>query len=496
MKTKKKARKVPTRKVLKGRRSFKGHGGANVELTEGPLDTDNHNFMERENIIGHVNEMKMRKNKLDKQYIELDEEYKRDLDLEKIEKKRTAEASENEKDRRKLDDIAKQTRNAKRDEQTLLAMGSIIVWFNKMFQDLIQFFSGKLSWSSDRIGYVISYISNLIISAIVGLFAIVKGLFTIVDKVVNGNFVKSIVFTFFKAMFSSIFAILFFVLVLVILIYGVSILVRKPSDGTSGAQKPDCPSLLEDGITININNFSKLFQGSTINQSVPTFSTDPLLYRPVYDMIPKNIQSKNPFVILSNWLSKWLSTSINNSPMLTSGINNIRYLSNMTADGITYVTGGTTADKATSRSTLVGGRSDNIVNVDASLISDKTMLRKKKIGSVGNVVNMGRPKDIMWTLPSAEYADNDLNKLPPELLKLLKVDKKKTIVIPWINKNNNYVLSCNDAYFKDTPTEKANVLIDNVDGKSCTFNIHDKTETFKQTKQRYADSTDLSVFFS
>jgi hypothetical protein len=477
----------------------KQRGGIpDVKLTEGPFDTTNHTFMEEPDIIQHINEMKTRKIKLDKQFIEADENQKLDIEKENIELQQAAVAKEKEKDRKKAEEIAKQTRASQLNIQTMLTMGAIIAWFNKLIQNIIEFFSGRLSWSADRVGYVSTFLKDLVTSLIQGAYAIVKGCFGIVDRVFNGNAMKSLLFTFFKALFSTLFALLFFLVILALIIYGASLFTKKtakPGATTAGSSQ-ECSSILEDGVTININNFGKLFEGPTISKSVPTFNTSPILFRPKFDSIPTaNISSNNPFQTLNNWLSKWFNKAVNSNPVLSRGINNIKYIANVTSEGVSYVSGGE-PEILMNRTTLVGGRSDNIINVDANIFTNKTMLRKKKINTVGNVVSMGRPKEIEWTLPVTEYNDSDLNKLPPTILKAVNAEKKKTVVIPWIMKNNNYVLSCSDAYFKEIPTEKANILIDTVDGNSCTVNIDDKPETFRETKQRYVDSSDLSVFFS
>lgn len=483
----------------KRHKTKKQRGGIpDIKLTEGPFDTANHTFMEQPDIIQHINEMKTKKVKLDKQFIEADENQKLEIEKEKIEQQQAAIAKEKEKDRKKAEEIAKQTRSSQANIQTMLTMGAIIAWFNKLIQDIIQFFSGRLSWSADRVGYISTFLKDLVALIIQGGYAIVKGCFSIVDRVFNGAAMKSILFTFFKALFTTFFSLLFFFVILALIIYGAALFTRKnkANGTTTTSSSQECSSILEDGVTININNFGKLFEGPTISKSVPTFNTSPILFRPKFDSIPnENISSNNPFQTLNNWLSRWFNRAANSNPVLSRGINNIKYIANVTSEGISYVSGGA-AENLINRTTLVGGRSDNIINVDSGIFSNKTMLRKKKINTVGNVVSMGRPKEIEWKLSAAQYSDSDLSKLPPTILKAINADKKKTVVIPWVNKNNNYVLSCSDAYYKDIPTEKANILIDTVDGNSCTVNINDKPETYRETKQRYVDSSDLSVFFS
>jgi hypothetical protein len=76
----------------------------------------------------------------------------------------------------------------------------------------------------------------------------------------------------------------------------------------------------------------------------------------------------------------------------------------------------------------------------------------------------------------------------------ISLNEKREIIIPWIVKDNFYVLSCKDAYFKNDINQKANVLIDNEDGKTCSFNIDSKSEEYSENAKRYTYTNDLSTY--
>jgi hypothetical protein len=73
-------------------------------------------------------------------------------------------------------------------------------------------------------------------------------------------------------------------------------------------------------------------------------------------------------------------------------------------------------------------------------------------------------------------------------------EDKKQIVIPWIVKDNNYVLSCQDAYFKNNPSEKANLLVDDYENNTCTYDTSANSKAYNTVKTRKIQTTDLSMF--
>ena len=164
------------------------------------------------------------------------------------------------------------------------------------------------------------------------------------------------------------------------------------------------------------------------------------------------------------------------------------------------LTGGSTFKYFTDtseREVTTNGRCDNINNIDSALFP-KALMRTKNIETNNTVVNLSKPVDVTWTLPETQYDGLDVTKVPPSLMNVkdtndVSIADKKKLVIPWINKDNYYVLSCSDAYFENSIHEKANILKD-VDSNTCDFNKDSLPEIFTDEKQRYTYTSDLSTF--
>jgi hypothetical protein len=156
-------------------------------------------------------------------------------------------------------------------------------------------------------------------------------------------------------------------------------------------------------------------------------------------------------------------------------------------------------NRTTVRNTIES-RCDNINNVNCSIFP-KSLLRSKKIDPKNTVINISRPKDIEWTLNDREYDNLDLSKVPSSLMTMkdktnndITLEDKKKIIIPWVIKDNFYVLSCEDAYFKNNTKEKANLFVDNFEDNTCTYNIQSVAKEYNEPKKRYTYTTDLSQF--
>ena len=147
------------------------------------------------------------------------------------------------------------------------------------------------------------------------------------------------------------------------------------------------------------------------------------------------------------------------------------------------------------------GRNDGINNINTSIFS-KPLMRTKGIDTSKNaVVNISTPENITWTLSDTEYDGLDIDKIPPTLLKFpdkknnnITINDKREIVIPWITKDKYYVLSCENAYFKNNPREKANLLIDNYENNTCTYDLSSRVEQYSTPKTRHRYTNDLSQF--
>lgn len=226
-------------------------------------------------------------------------------------------------------------------------------------------------------------------------------------------------------------------------------------------------------------------------------------YKPSYDSIPRfNLTFKdfisNPFVFLSTFFI-YMGHSINYILFPADIVRHLSYISAKSTINIKNALGyiDNTSLYKTDREIFNEGRSDNIFNIDTSLISDKNLLREKQIPDSGSVLTIGYPKDIIWNFSQEDYFNTEYNKLPESLLDYknssnsLSLNEKKQIIIPWISNGEYYKLSCSDAIFKNN--EKANILIDN-DDNTCSINTNNDAIKYKEPKKRYIKTDDISNF--
>jgi len=459
--------------------------GAGVEISEGPIDEKNHIFSSKEELSLHVGDMERKKEYIRQQKSYYENKYQENLSKKLNQKQQDEQAMHARKERewqakQRDDDREAQEWDAAVDERNNTIM-NMIYFIKYVFENLIKF----LRW---------------ILSSIVVLFYAMKALW---DSIFNGRGFLSIV----KPPNTAIWAFIFFVIFLALFIWGivelVKVMTRKDegAGGTPQANDEKCSSIMSNGIVINIENANK---ATTQALSTVIEQTD-AVFKPLFAQIKEIPQKKfmevfkNPAAYMGDNM-KYLYDVIMRTEPIASMLLYAKYASNAFLFNAQSITGGSVFkyfNNTTERETIPDGRSDNINNIDSSIFP-ASLMRAKNIQTMNTVVNLSKPMDIKWALPETQYDGLDVSKLPPSILNAkgdneLSLNDKKKIVIPWINKGNNYVLSCSDAYFEDNINEKANILKD-IDDNTCDYNQDSLPQVFTEEKERYTYTSDLSTF--
>lgn len=455
------------------KKSKKQMGSAKPKLT-GPIDNLNHDFSDHATIRSHIKDMQNEKSKFEEERQELLKKYQE----EKLQIQR-------EKERNEANLIRISDRKHQQRLQSDRANNEANIAATQAIMGTTAYLTSGTASVIDSTWNKVTGLSN---GAMNSFHAIAKGTGNTANSIGSGA--SKVMIT--VAMWISvillalcwfIFSILFVLLVIYIIWYLIS--GAFPSSSSSSSSKK-CKKAME----IDIANYGSMFStnmvGDSISKSQTNISGD---MRPYYDKVPTVSFSLNDisktFIEIGEYLFYWFS-------FYTTPIQS--QFSKFTDSKQTNV-------YQEERKELKTGRCDNIVSIDANLIDNKKMLHNKKMvfGQNNSVINIGRPSDIVWSLPDEIFAGKDVNKLPPSLLKIrqnngISLEEKKEIVIPWRNENNTYVLSCEDAYFKNNPSEKAGILIDNDDGKTCSVNIESTPRSYSTTEKRYIKSNDLGRF--
>lgn len=456
------------------KKSKKQYGSAKPKLT-GPIDNLNHDFSDYATIRSHIKNMQNEKEKFQAERQELLKKYEED----KLQIQR--EKEKNEANRIRIND-----RKHERRLQSDRASNEANIAATQAMMGTAAYLTSGTASVIDSTWNKITGLSN---GAMNSFHAIAKGTGNTANSIGSGA--SKVMIT--VAMWISvvllalcwfIFAILFVLLVIYIIWYLIS--GALPSSSQSSSNKK-CKKATE----IDIANFGSMFSTKMVGDSLSTSNIDVSGgdIRPYYNTVPKVsfdiYNMAKTFQEIGSYMFYWVS--LYSSPIRSQfkKVTDSKQLNVYQEE----------------RKELKSGRCDNIVSIDAGLIDNKKMLHNKKIVFGGNnsVINIARPSDITWSLPDEIYTDKDISKLPPSLLKIrqkdgISLEEKKEIVIPWRNENNTYVLSCEDAYFKNNPSEKVDIFIDSDDGKTCSVNIGSEPKSFSETKKRYVKSNDLGRF--
>ena len=458
---------------MKPKRKFKKQFGSAKPRITGPIDSLNHDFSSHETIQKHIRDMQNEKKKFEIERQELLKKYEDDKQQIQLNKEanaaKTARLSERKHQRQLQADRANNEANI------------------ASTQALMQ----TASYTTDKVAAVVDgtwdKVTSVLNGAMNSFHAWAKGAGNTANSVGSGASKVMITVSMWisvvlLALCWFVFSILFVLLVIYIIWYLIS--GALPSSSSSSSSKK-CKKATE----IDISNYGNMFSSNMVSGSVTTTSTDMGGdIRPQYDKIPSISFSINDISAsignLSTYLFYWFSY----------------YTLPIRSQYNTFTDSKLQNVYQEEREELAVGRCDNIVSIDTNLIDNKKLLHQKQLPSGGNyAINIGRPSDITWTLPESVYTEKDISKLPPSLLKhrqknSISLEEKKEIVIPWHNENNTYVMSCEDAYFKNNPSEKAGILIDSDNGKTCSVDIKSTPRTYTESKKRYIKSNDLGRF--
>lgn len=488
---------------MKKKSSKGGDESLRKSSESGPIDTFNHKFRSKQYIQKHKQEMQ---NELEMINQHLDEEYKkRTEEMQKLEALRIQKI-ENQRITDAENFTRQQTVNAEDKQQTEKAVG---YFGNIVFFTWVNFISeiAKALWAV--IKKIVKALWTVIVALVIVLWKLLKGILYVIKEMCRAvwEVIKKILGTICKdwlvipvgVIILIIIFIIFILLVLGIFDIGPFSRNNQQSGGeSSGYSAGDCN--LPSTVNINIHNFGKFYSTDKIIGYLETKLDNIVLPKIDYSKIPSFDKSfkdfiSNPFDYLSS-CGTYAYQSVLNIDAVQNLLNGTRYSYNFTLSNLNLSDPDTT--QTLDRKDEINGRCDNILNVDVKMFGDKSILKDRNINMANSVVMIGRPKDVEWEMSDNDFFNSDYNKLPPSLQNKknqnnIALSDKKTIIIPWISKDNYYTLSCDEAYFKNNPNEKAKVLIDK-DDNSCTFDLESEPKTYDTNKKRYKITNDLSSF--
>lgn len=467
-------------------------GGALMRIPDGgPIDTFRHKFKNSNAIKKHVNTLMHNKQIADRSIQEEANNIRREEQLlseqkqydEKVSQDRQDKAHE-EYERRRAENIDRMNRAS---DDSFAFMGksangigtvSAFVWRDVLLNFITALWKG---------------ITDLFSGSWKGITDVTKGSYTAVSEPL-GLAMKPILEGL-VALLLVVMVILIIVLIFVLIFGAFS---KGEDDGFAadvgyGEEEKCKDGRIPNTVNINLHNFGKFYNSDKISSELPTSLDTYVQKRQQYLKVPSMKYS------IGGVMEYAMGSMVSNETVQWC-INSVKYARNYAVNNVNNVTGNKSdlVSNMVEREEEKRGRCDNILNVDSNMFADHKLLKDRNIGNVQTVVNIGRPKDIEWDMPEVEYTSTDYKKLPPSLTskkdeKNISLDDKRTIVIPWVTKNNSYVLSTDDAYFKSNASEKANVFIDN-DDFTCSINTESKARVFSEDKKRYKATNDLSAF--
>lgn len=504
-------KKEPKELTVKGQSA-----GASIRVPDGgPIDTFRHGFRPTREIQAHVASMEHTKSNVEERILQ--EENNIATEREKLSNVKSVDDAErqNKEDKAFAKSETAQARNAELtnravdDAQTIVHMSAryIVIIFAWLWHNFLIIFDWIwrnfliiFDWVFRHICIVFDWIwNNILVKIILALWAVLKGIFKVLKF-----FGKPFLYLLFAAILIAICVVIIYFFVMFIL----GLFSPKSSGGGGGGGIGGIGGVgglrIPDTLNINLHNFGKFYSGDKVSSSLITSFEKAVPIKPDFIKIPEFKYSASDLVSKpTDYVSGCVSYLYDGARSLgpvQDVVNTAVYCKNFVVQNVNYITGNTQEiDESISfREEERRGRCDNVLNIDSSVFSNQSLLRDRSIDATNVAVNIGRPKDIEWDMPEVEYRGTDLNRVPPSLMSKkdengVSLNDKRAIVIPWVRKNDNYVLSCDDAYFKSSATEKANVLIDN-DDTTCSLNIESRPVTFSEDRRRYKASNDLSAY--
>jgi len=487
---------------------------AGASLIQGPLDAYVHVGKTKDALDKHNDDLKAKMNSID---------YNLEIEKDKYNKDREILANKKSTD----DELRRQKKEDKKQNMSLTneiqsrETERAIATFWKLINIIIASFNyaTALIWFAFRFIYrtiaiilcniwgFFTYIWESVIKAVnYEVFIFIKELILLVLKGLGGALK---IFLFLIVLIVALALIFISVILFIMLIYyiiikgeeftvsGYKAFVENKFSSVNSSQDPNNPNnkgvgvnKCTDTVEISISNFSD-WAGFDRNYDFNLISNDAILQRPQFPSLIEYpmFDIYNPLDSLKQYSRYYKGIFLNNS-IVKSGSQYFDYGKNL-------ISGGEINAPKTARKIIEDGRCDNIVIVEPKLMN-LNLIKKRNINLAKSALNISKPQDIEWELPEIDYQNKDISELPPSLMEKkmkngVSLNDKKTIVIPWVKKDDKYVLSCSDAYFKNNPNEKANILIDNTE-TTCIFNIENKPDKYDEDKERYTYSNDLSKF--
>lgn len=437
------ARKPKATTTTKSRK----RGGA-IKLTEGPLDSATHSELSNEQLSKHINIMQERRKSYHDKLLSEKEKYENKAQILLDKKKNYQQNLEKKRlerlQKRNVDVVINADKSRASVQASLHILKNIAIAIQTFFKAL---------WE----------ILCEIVKAIKGFFNTNNSLMAIL------------------LMLFAFILVIAFLLFLIWLIWPAKVESwfrggKEKLEEGGDAEDDECKNVTE----INISNFGII---SKFNNLLGNKYDKMTSYRPKFPSVSNNgaFSILNPFDGIKS-VATDLKTMVSNSEIG-------RRVSSIFPPPVTRM----------SRGILSNGRSDNVTMIDASIINNDNVLNETDIIISKTSINIGKPEDIKWKMPENDYRNKDFNKVPDSLKNLkdennISLNDKKSIIIPWKKKNNKYKLSCSDAYFENNVDEKANILIDNQDDTTCTFDVNSKALSYNEPKERYKYAQDLSTF--
>ncbi len=455
-------------------------GGA-VRFDEGPFDEFNH-ILERKTAVAHQEELKEKRAQLEEQLQRLKQEYNEDAahlqagksEFLAVKKEEREQALQREL--KQMDIDASEAQRANADGAS----------FWKFWGDMAHYIWQGVPRVWSGTGETLTGIGN------------------IADKTVNGKFTTTVLL--------FILSILLFIVIIVLIGLILGGVIKSGSGEPTESEKAEqeqkngkCSRVVPLPTDLSsVKDFGTSLQqnlNDAIKKSLKFFQDIPPEFSKMTTLDYSNMLS-NPFGGVYD-ISAYLKDSIASNEYLRSLYFYGLYFYSAMMSYISKIVGNAASDKFNQtipRETVVG-RNDSINNINSSVFS-KPLMRTKGIDTSKNaVINISMPENIEWKMNDREYEGLDISKVPPSLLKLpdkknnnITLEDKKEIIIPWIMKDKYYVLSCENAYFKNNPSEKANILIDNYENNTCTYDLSSRVETYSTPKSRHRYTNDLSQF--
>lgn len=475
----------PKRGIQKGKKIV----GAGYIGVTGPFHTQDH--LHNKKLVEHIGELKGEKENIQNRIAQEEEKYQKRSETlsqakQENDQKATSEIEHNRNMKSQYEDrLANQSDQAgNRFESFLMTLKWLIVALLKIVYLILQYVVKLVLWILCLIWSFLRWIAA-------GIWYLITEFREWVSLFVKSPIIWTIAAVLVVLLIIA--GIILLIIFVILPLFGIHV-----GGDWIGGSKPEeekkegegeCKNVTE----ITVSNFADFMKLQEFNKMLGDAYDKIGSYRPEFPSMMEipSFDIFNPLKGITDY-SQYAKNQFMNYGPVSYARRNMNYIGNYILDKEAMAT-------RDPREKITEGRCDNIILIDSEIINNANILKDRNINLAKTAINIVRPEDIEWTMPESDYRNKDINKVPESLLnKPDENDKtikdKKTIVIPWLKKDNNYSLSCSDAYFKNNTEEKANILIDSVDKKKCTFNIESTPVKYTESRDRYKYTNDLSKF--